>query len=419
MWPANMTRGRPPGFRVAKELPATSARTSSASGSASARQTRAGAASKAEGPGVSSRDLRKASDSGVMAALSEGQSREAFVVYPARSSSSQESGTGYGIVPVRRDLLEAEREIETLRRAHRGQGVEPHAPVARVARLAHGPLGQPAAPAAPARRRPHVETLHLRDAGLERAEGDAAHRLAALESEQETAGRADVFARAGRPAPPRSPGSRGRPRARRRTPRRGLSRSRAFPESRPRGSAAAYHILPEGVDLGEPERHRARSGRSCPEARPQELGAIHDAWTRARGVGVAVEDPRRHRTERRERCRVRERRQLGQGALQSKAAQHDDDQVGPQLIAAPCHCRRAEWSPGVGTHIGTARGLHQLGHPVAGEVERLQPLDADDPRPSCDRPIPEPSQAAPRARRRDRHPRRSGRALPPRRGCRP
>src|SRR5438552_11298376 len=66
MWPANITRGRPSGLSVANELPATSVSTLSAKRSASARQTRAGAASKADGPGVSRRDVRKASDSGVM-----------------------------------------------------------------------------------------------------------------------------------------------------------------------------------------------------------------------------------------------------------------------------------------------------------------------------------------------------------------
>jgi len=65
MCPANMSRGRPSGFRVAKELPPTSAVTESTSFSASALQIRAGAASNDEGPGVSSRDFRKASDSGV------------------------------------------------------------------------------------------------------------------------------------------------------------------------------------------------------------------------------------------------------------------------------------------------------------------------------------------------------------------
>ena len=66
MWPASITRGRPPGFTIAYELPATSARTSSAKDCASFRHARAGAASKDEGPGVSSRDLRNARDSGVM-----------------------------------------------------------------------------------------------------------------------------------------------------------------------------------------------------------------------------------------------------------------------------------------------------------------------------------------------------------------
>ena len=66
MCPANMSLGLPSGFNVAKELPPTSAWTESATFLASARQIRAGAASNEEGPGVSSNDFRKASDSGVM-----------------------------------------------------------------------------------------------------------------------------------------------------------------------------------------------------------------------------------------------------------------------------------------------------------------------------------------------------------------
>jgi cytoskeleton protein RodZ len=47
-----MSRGAPPGWTEAMELPLTSARTSSAKPCTSSRQTRAGAASNPEGPGV-------------------------------------------------------------------------------------------------------------------------------------------------------------------------------------------------------------------------------------------------------------------------------------------------------------------------------------------------------------------------------
>src|SRR5258706_5338189 len=58
IWPANITRGLPLGFRTATELPCTSARTSSAKPPTSSRQTRPGACSKPDGPAVSSSFFR-------------------------------------------------------------------------------------------------------------------------------------------------------------------------------------------------------------------------------------------------------------------------------------------------------------------------------------------------------------------------
>src|SRR5262249_5409821 len=66
MCPANITLGRPARLIVANELPFTSLLTPSANRSASVRHSRAGADSKADGPGVSSSDFRNVSDSGVM-----------------------------------------------------------------------------------------------------------------------------------------------------------------------------------------------------------------------------------------------------------------------------------------------------------------------------------------------------------------
>src|SRR5262245_2324357 len=54
MCPASMSRGDPFAFTTATELPCTSALTASANLPTSSRQTRAGAASKPDGPGVSS-----------------------------------------------------------------------------------------------------------------------------------------------------------------------------------------------------------------------------------------------------------------------------------------------------------------------------------------------------------------------------
>src|SRR5258708_38827712 len=58
IWPANITRGFPFGFKTATELPCTSARTSSAKPPTSSRQTRPGACSKPDGPAVSSSFFR-------------------------------------------------------------------------------------------------------------------------------------------------------------------------------------------------------------------------------------------------------------------------------------------------------------------------------------------------------------------------
>src|SRR3954467_5715721 len=64
MCPSSMIVGLPLGFTSAMLLPATSEVTTSANALASSRQTRAAGPSKPEGPGVSSRRLRNASDDG-------------------------------------------------------------------------------------------------------------------------------------------------------------------------------------------------------------------------------------------------------------------------------------------------------------------------------------------------------------------
>src|SRR5712692_10094207 len=82
MCPANMTRGTPSGFTVATELPVTSLVTRAANESASARHTRAGAVSNPEGPGVSRRGLRKASEAGFMVS-----SRVMALSYPIHANA--------------------------------------------------------------------------------------------------------------------------------------------------------------------------------------------------------------------------------------------------------------------------------------------------------------------------------------------
>src|SRR5678815_593274 len=64
MWPASTRCCVPAPSSVAHELPVASASTLAPRADASSRQRRAGARSNADGPGRSSRDLRKTSDSG-------------------------------------------------------------------------------------------------------------------------------------------------------------------------------------------------------------------------------------------------------------------------------------------------------------------------------------------------------------------
>src|ERR1043165_521955 len=62
MWPSSMIVGPPLGLTSAMLLPATSEVTTSAKVPASSRQTRAAGPSKPDGPGVSSRRFRNASE---------------------------------------------------------------------------------------------------------------------------------------------------------------------------------------------------------------------------------------------------------------------------------------------------------------------------------------------------------------------
>src|SRR5437868_14410778 len=71
------------------------------------------------------------------------------------------------VVPVRRDLHEAERAVELLRGAHRRQRVEPHPLIAEPTRTLDRRGGERAADAGAATGPPHVEALHLAHAGLE------------------------------------------------------------------------------------------------------------------------------------------------------------------------------------------------------------------------------------------------------------
>src|SRR5437870_3593717 len=95
--PANISRGVPSAFRMAKEFPATSASTASAKRWASALHARAGAVSKEEGPGVSSRVFRNAIDSGVTVRRGQWQ--------------LEKDRARNRVLPVRRDVAEPELPV--------------------------------------------------------------------------------------------------------------------------------------------------------------------------------------------------------------------------------------------------------------------------------------------------------------------
>src|SRR5712691_1068872 len=140
MWPANITRGRPPGLTVARELPLTSACTSPANPLASVRQSRAGAASKAEGPGVSRRVLRNERDSGLMAASGMGTAKgrgggPGCLPLIGAQRQLQKDRAVDRIGPVGRDRAESQRLVECPGPCHRGESVESHLAVARSPRF--------------------------------------------------------------------------------------------------------------------------------------------------------------------------------------------------------------------------------------------------------------------------------------------
>src|SRR3954447_15892299 len=159
MCPANMRRGVASGLRLAKELPATSAWTSSANRSASARQARAGAVSKEDGPGLSSRVFRKASESGV----TEHRLQWQF----------EEHRSGNGIGAIRRSIADPELTIETDGGLHGRQTVEPHLAVPCFRGLLNDSGDQSTAQAGATKLGPHVQSLHLTDPGLERTQRHA------------------------------------------------------------------------------------------------------------------------------------------------------------------------------------------------------------------------------------------------------
>src|SRR3954452_3685589 len=122
-----MTRGRPGELSVAYELTLTSPRTSSANRSASLRHSRAGAASNAEGPGVSRSDLRNASDSGLMIGTVrevKGRRRGPRCLPPRGEGPLQEDGPRTRVVTVRGNGPEPHRSVQPLGLGHPCESVE-------------------------------------------------------------------------------------------------------------------------------------------------------------------------------------------------------------------------------------------------------------------------------------------------------
>src|ERR671914_2560107 len=158
MWPANITRGPPFPPTCASELPATSACTDWANRPASARQTRAGAASKAEGPGVSSSRLRNASDS-------------AFTDRTVQLQLEKHRACDR-VLPVRLDGMKAEPLVERDRGRHGWKGIQSHLAVAGFPRFPNDPFSQRAADLVRPESRADVQPLQLAVAGLQGPQGD-------------------------------------------------------------------------------------------------------------------------------------------------------------------------------------------------------------------------------------------------------
>ena len=119
---------------------------------------------------------------------------------------------------------------------------------------------------------------------------------------------------------------------------------------------------------------------------PGQLGAVDDARARAVEVGVAVDAvdaPVAHRRERLPLGTRAEPRQLAPRLLELEAARHEDDHVGRDgdqrrpSRSSGCARRRAT------ELVGAAAELDQLGNPVAGDHQRVEPLDAGDARPAA------------------------------------
>ena len=179
--------------------------------------------------------------------------------------------------------------------------------------------------------------------------------------------------RVARRARPRSPGSRDRRQRRWRTPRTGpdlVERRRGVGGLRDRGRhvgpaasgrapAARRRPSPPAAARRRP-RVRARAGRCRRCRRGARPGARPEQLERPPASSSAVE----LRAGRARRPKPHSMTTIRSGRSAAAAAQSV----------------RAEWRPAAAPTSMPAGGRHQVGHPVAGQVERLEPFDAEHPR---------------------------------------
>ena len=172
--------------------------------------------------------------------------------------------------PVGRDLLEPQRLVHRRRASHRRQRIKADRSIPDRARFIEKPPDEQAAESRAAAGWPHVEALHLADVAADRLEGDASAREPVAPREEEPA-RTEAHTTRAAPRPrARSPGSRGRRRARpgtregacglRQSPRQAgiddLDHGRRRPALLTRGCAllrfaSSAMALPSGVENGK------------------------------------------------------------------------------------------------------------------------------------------------------------------------
>ena len=162
---------------------------------------------------------------------------------------------------------------------------------------------------------------------------------------------------------------------------------------------------------------RARSARrrpSRPAAARRRPRSLDPAWTCTRCRRAARPEPSPRSVERRG---IGDPVELAPGALDAEAAQHDHDQVRAQRCEPRVQELTRRVRAGLGADVHSAGRGDQVGHPVAGQVERRQPFDAEHPRARRRAPRAGGAPAAPQTGGELVSLGRRGRARGPPRGC--